>query len=163
MDPVSGLSKLHDEQRAFIAAARRATLATVGSHGRPRLVPICIVLGDDGPNGQPRIYSPLDEKPKRSDDPHDLARVRDILVLPEATLLVDRWSEDWSELGWLRISGRATVVDGEASIIAALRAKYTQYAEHDLESLPMIEIVVEDVRSWSASSTDGDAARRTIE
>jgi len=144
-------------ERDFLSATRRATLATVAPDGRPRLVPVCFVVIDDV------VWTPLDEKPKRVDDPLDLARVRDIERDPRVTLLVDRWSEDWSELGWLRISGRATVVDGEASIIAALRAKYTQYAEHDLESLPMIEIVVEDVRSWSASSTDGDAARRTIE
>jgi len=162
MDPVSGLSKLHDEQRAFIAAARRATLATVGSHGRPRLVPICIVLGDDGPNGQPRIYSPLDEKPKRSDDPHDLARVRDILVLPEATLLVDRWSEDWTRLGWLRLDCRGELLEPEprereehAAAIVLLRAKYGQYASHRLEDRPILRLTVQRVVAWGNLAPDG--------
>ena len=144
-------------ERDLLAATRRATLATIAPDGRPRLVPVCFVVIDDV------VWTPVDEKPKSVDDPLDLARVRDIERDPRVTLLVDRWSEDWSELGWLRITGRARIRDSQPTMVAALRAKYAQYAEHDLESRPMIEIVVEDVRSWSASSTDGDAARRTIE
>src|SRR4029079_10393886 len=87
-----------DVQRAFAAAARTATLATIAPSGRPRLVPICFVLGEDDDLGRPRLYTPLDDKPKRTADPHELARVQDLLVLPEASLLVDRWSEDWSRL-----------------------------------------------------------------
>jgi PPOX class probable F420-dependent enzyme len=120
-------------------------LATIAPDGRPRLVPVCFVVIDDV------IWSPLDEKPKTVDDPRALARVRDIERDPRVTLLVDRWSEDWSELAWVRVTGRAAVVDGRPAVVAALRAKYPQYADHDLESLPMIEIAIDDVRSWSAA------------
>jgi PPOX class probable F420-dependent enzyme len=100
------------------------------------------------------IHSPLDEKPKRVVDPHDLERVRDILERPEVALLVDRWSEDWSRLGWLRLRGLAEVVEpgdqGEehAAAVAALRGKYPQYETHRLEERPLIRIVIERSRSW---------------
>lgn len=144
-------------ERELLVAARRATLATIARDGRARLVPICFVLVDDV------VWSPLDEKPKSVDDVRSLARVRDIELDSRVTLLVDRWSEDWSELAWLRIDGRAKVVDAEATVMAALRAKYAQYADHDLESRPMIRIEIDGVRSWAASPPDGDAPRRALE
>jgi len=151
---------LTSEQRDFAATARTATLATVGANGRPRLVPICFVLGN-GADGRPRLHSPLDEKPKRSGDPRDLARVRDILILPEATLLIDRWSEDWSQLGWLRLECRAELLEPEpreveehAAAIAALRAKYAQYVDQRLEDRPVIRFTVDRAVSWGNLAPD---------
>jgi PPOX class probable F420-dependent enzyme len=148
--------------RSFIASARTATLATLGPSGRPRLVPICFVVSGDGPDVRLRIHTPLDDKPKRSDDPHDLARVRDLLVLPDATLLVDRWCEDWSRLGWARLDGRAVLLEPEpherdehAAAVTALRAKYPQYAGHRLEDRPILRITVDRVVSWGDLSADG--------
>ncbi len=154
-------SILDDRQRAFLAAARTATLATTAPDGRPRLVPICFIVGDDDRLGRPRLYSPLDEKPKRSADPLDLARVRDLLVLPDASLLVDRWSEDWSRLGWLRLHGRGEILEPEphereehARVIAELRAKYSQYEDQDLEHRPIIRVTVDRALAWGDLSTD---------
>ena len=127
-------------EQAFIAAARRAILATIRPDGEPRLIPIC---------------SALDDKPKASPDPHALGRVRDLLVLPSATVLVDRWSEDWDRLGWVRLSGRATLLEPEphereehAAAVVMLRAKYPQYASHDLEARPMIRIAIDRIQRW---------------
>jgi len=141
--------------RAFLDAARTATLATIDPDGRARLVPICFVIADEG--GAAVLWSPIDEKPKRPGDPRSLARVRDILARPDVTLLVDRWSEDWSGLGWLRIAGRGALLepapeDGTlATVIAALRTKYPPYGEHDLERRPMLRIAIESVVRWAAS------------
>jgi PPOX class probable F420-dependent enzyme len=151
---------LSDAQRAFVAGARRATLATIAPSGRPRLVPICYVLGPDDTNGRPRIHSPLDEKPKTTDDPHELARVRDLLVLPSATLLVDRWSEDWTQLGWVRLECQGELLEPEprereehAAAIVALRAKYPQYATHRLEERPILRLTVLGAISWGDLSS----------
>ncbi len=137
--------------RAFLVEARRAVLATIAPDGRPRLVPVCFVLDPD----LPVAYTPLDDKPKRVDDVRDLARVRDILERPAVTLLVDRWDEDWSRLAWLRLGGIAALIEpgpdreGErAGAIAALRAKYPQYAGHRLEANPLIRIEIEAVARW---------------
>lgn len=142
----------------FLAEARRATLATTDDHGRPRLVPICFVLSADRASGIPLVHTPLDEKPKRTTDPLALARARDIVARPAVTLLVDHWSEDWTELAWLRVHGEGVVlkpghpaaVAERAAAIAALRAKYPQYAGHDLAARPLIRVMLTSATSWAA-------------
>jgi PPOX class probable F420-dependent enzyme len=148
---------LTEAQRKFVDGERRATLATIAPDGRARLVPVCFVLIGDV------MWSPLDEKPKSVDDVRSLARVRDIERDRRVTLLVDRWSDDWSELAWVRIDGRAAVVESDPVAVAVLRAKYSQYADHDLESRPMIRTEIVDVRSWAASPANADATRRSVE
>jgi PPOX class probable F420-dependent enzyme len=141
------------DQLAFLAAARTATLATIAPDGSPRLVPVCFVVGSSGSDA-PVLYVPLDEKPKAADDLRDLARVRDILRRPGVALLVHRWSEDWSELGWLRLRGEASLIEASddpaahATVIADLRAKYPQYVSHRLEERPLIRIDVTGASSW---------------
>jgi PPOX class probable F420-dependent enzyme len=153
-----GSAVLTDADRAFLADARRATLATIASDGRPRLVPICFIVADDV------VWTPLDEKPKVLADVRDLARVRDIARDARVTMLVDRWSEDWAELGWLRVEGHAELVEtADPGIVAALRARYPQYASHDLERRPLIRITIDRLVGWSASPTQPDAPRRPIE
>lgn len=159
-------SDLDDGQRTFLEAARTATLATVGPTGRPRLVPICFAPGPDA--GRPTvIYSPLDDKPKTGEDPHDLARVRDLLARPRATLLVNRWSEDWSRLAWLRLDVVGALIDPEpptagehAAAVAALRARYPQYAAHRLERRPILRFTVERVVGWGDLSDPGTGPER---
>jgi hypothetical protein len=73
-------------------------------------------------------------------------------------VLVDRWSEEWSRLAWVRLEGRAVVLepstdqsDAEHSrAVGLLRARYPQYEGHALESRPIIRIAVERIRGWSA-------------
>jgi PPOX class probable F420-dependent enzyme len=145
---------LTSRQRDVLTAARRAVLATIAPDGRPRLVPICHVLDEAGPI----LYSPLDEKRKQAADPRTLARVRDLLRDPRVTLLVDTWSEDWNDLAWLRCQGSASILEPggddaaeHGAAVVALRAKYPQYATHDLQSRPLIRIALQRVTSWAAS------------
>lgn len=148
---------LTPDERDLLADARRATLATIPADGRPRLVPICFVVSEDV------IWSPIDEKPKSVDDPRRLARIRDISRDPRVTLIVDRWSEDWTELAWLRIEGQAELVASLDGVVKALRAKYPQYADHDLAERPMLRIAIERASSWFASAADPDATGRTVD
>lgn len=142
--------------RAFLASARRAILATIAADRLPRLVPICFVVDD----GRPVLYTPLDDKPKRSDDPASLARVRDLLSDPRVSVVVDRWDEDWTRLAWLRCDGRAVLLDPTTAdtdlhgrVVAALRAKYPQYGTHRLETRPIIRIDIERMTSWGLLDT----------
>ena len=136
---------LTDGERRLLAEARRATLATISPAGLPRLVPICFVVVDDV------IWSPLDDKPKAVSDVRSLARVRDVLARPDVALLVDRWSEDWAALAWLRLACRAALVepgDVPEGVIEALRAKHAQYRDHDLEHRPALRLEVVTTSSW---------------
>ena len=150
------MRQLTTAERLLLDGARTAVLATIDPTGSPRLVPICYVTLEATAGAGPTIYSPLDAKPKRVADPHQLARVRDIAVRSAVSLLVDRWDEDWTRLGWLRIRGRAGLLEADdpadrperARAIAALRSKYPQYADHDLEARPIVRIQPTDVSSW---------------
>ena len=137
-------------QRTFLEATRRAVLATIAPDGHPRLVPICFVVSGE----PPILYTPIDDKPKRNDDPLALARVRDIQADPRVTVLVDRWDEDWTRLAWLRVEGGAILVEPaskgieHAAAIAGLRAKYPQYGTHRLEERPLLRVTLERVVGW---------------
>jgi PPOX class probable F420-dependent enzyme len=142
---------LDPRELAFLVAARRAVLATIDPAGRPRLVPVCFIV--DAVGDGLRLLTPLDDKPKATDDKRALARVRDIIARPVVSMLVDPWDEDWSKLGWLRLNGRATLLepgDVPPDALPRLRSKYPQYATHDLESSPMIAIDIDRATSWGA-------------
>lgn len=122
--------------------ARVARLGTVGVDGAVRLVPICFATVDDW------VVSAVDHKPKRTGQ---LRRLDDIQRTRSATVLVDHYDEDWSQLWWVRIRGRAMVhvdADDEAvAALAALAAKYAQYRER-LPAGAVYRIAMDEVRSW---------------
>ena len=128
---------------------------TLAADGRPRPLPIAFAFVDASTGLI--LYSALDEKPKSVADPHALARVRDIGTRPRVAVLVDRWDEDWSRLAWVRLEGRAALLEptdpqgSEHSLaVDLLRERYPQYATHDLESRPVMRIAVQRVSGWSA-------------
>ena len=141
------------EYLAFLQTARRAVLATIAPNGQPRQVPICFAIVDSGDGAI--IYSPLDEKPKRGSDPHELARVRDLIVRPRVSLLADRWDEDWARLAWLRVEATASLVEpGDPEhdpAIVALRARYRQYRTQRLEVRPLIRLEPTRTVWWSGA------------
>lgn len=151
-------SALRPAELALLERSRRGVLATIASDGRPRLVPIAYAVAPwtDG-EGRVLLYSALDEKPKTVADPRRLARVRDILARPQVSVLVDRWSEDWSRLAWVRIEGDATLVEPapgtaeggrHADAVRLLRERYPQYADQRLEERPVLRIVCGRAVSW---------------
>lgn len=83
--------------------------------------------------------------------------MRDIVERPGVTLLVDRWSEDWTRLAWLRLEGEASVIEASADwaeggrhadAVRLLRQRYPQYHEHRLEERPVIRIVCHRSVGW---------------
>ena len=132
------------EARDRFSAARVARMATVGTDGRPHLVPIVFALdGDD-------ILSVVDAKPKRTPE---LKRLRNIASNPRATLLVDEYDEDWRKLWWVRADGVGRVEEeGSARdrAIELLRAKYEQYRTSWTEPVGAAVLIrVERWRWWS--------------
>lgn len=136
---------------AFVRDRRVGHLATADAAGTPSVVPVCYAVLDV--DGVPAIAIAIDEKPKG--DPRALQRVRNVLARPEVSLVIDDYSEDWQALAWVLVRGRARLVepgDGEhAPVVAAVRAKYQQYARMRLEALPVILIEDLATTSWLGS------------
>ncbi|HEX6350424.1 MAG TPA: TIGR03668 family PPOX class F420-dependent oxidoreductase [Candidatus Dormibacteraeota bacterium] len=125
--------------RRRFAGARVARLATIGPDDAPRLVPICFVLEGD------LIHSVVDAKPKRT---QQLARLAAVAREPRVAVLVDEWSEDWSQLWWVRADGRARVTDPAPEVLARLAAKYPQYRSAPPPG-PALEVTVERWSGWA--------------
>ena len=96
------------------------------------------------------LYSAVDRKPKRSTT---LRRIENARARPDVTILVDHYDDDWSRLWWIRLRGRARVLDeGEERerALALLAAKYPQYVAERPEG-PVLAVDVTEIREWSAS------------
>jgi PPOX class probable F420-dependent enzyme len=141
---------LTDQQRRFLDAQRVARLATADAAGRPHVVPICYALTGD------TVYFTIDEKPKKK-PAAGLKRLANLRANPFAALVVDRYDEDWSRLGWVMLQGRAEVLDSgpEHDLAqATLRARYPQLATMRIEGLPVVSVRVDRVSSWGRLESD---------
>lgn len=129
----------------LIHAQRVAHLATVDGSDNPHVVPVCYAFDGE------RFYTPIDEKPKRVGD-RSLRRVRNIEAHPQVALVIDRYSDDWSQLGYVLIRGEATLLEPDEAAhrqaVELLRERYPQYRAMALEDHPVIAIVPERVTSW---------------
>jgi len=130
---------VHDPR---LTTARVARLATIDPDGRPHLVPIVFALDGD------TLYSAVDRKPKRS---KTLRRIENARARPDVTILVDHYEDDWSRLWWIRLRGRARVLDeGEERkrALELLAEKYPQY-RIDPPDGPVLAVEVTEVRTWT--------------
>jgi len=130
--------------RRRVVEARVARLATIEADGRAHLVPICFVVEGD------RLYSAVDQKPKRS---RDLRRLRNLRERPWATVLVDHYEEDWSRLWWARLRGPARIIESADDMqraLAPLIEKYPQYRREPPPG-PVIALDVVERRGWAAA------------
>ena len=131
-----------------VAAARVARLATIDPDGRPHVVPMCFALSGGV------LYSAVDRKPKRS---RDLRRLRNVRERGWATVLVDHYEEDWSALWWVRMRGRARVLEDGAEFrdaLALLTEKYPQYGREPPPG-PVVAVDVTEWRAWTGAPGDG--------
>lgn len=127
----------------LLLTARVAHLATAGRDGRPHVVPVCFAYVGDA------VYTPIDLKPKRSSDPRALRRVRNVEENARASVLVDRYDEDWTKLAYVLIEGAAGLVadrDEAQRAERALREKYAQYA--DVPIVAVLRVRAERIVRW---------------
>jgi PPOX class probable F420-dependent enzyme len=126
-----------------LAAARVARLGTTDADGRPHLVPIVFALAGD------TLYTAVDKKPKRS---QQLRRIENARARPDVTVLIDHYEEDWNRLWWIRLRGRARVLETgkeRERALALLQEKYPQYRDEPPDG-PVLAIDVIETREWSA-------------
>ncbi len=150
--------------RILVARARVGRLGTVTAEGRPHLVPCCFAMVGD------TIVSVVDGKPKSTGQ---LRRLDNIRAQPAASLLVDFYSDTWSQLWWVRVDGRARVLEsgdpvsddpasgdpqsgGEYEVgVDALVEKYPQY-QADRPTGALIVIEIDRVTGWSSTDQSQD-------
>jgi F420 biosynthesis protein FbiB-like protein len=93
-----------------------------------------------------------------------MQRVRNIAAQPTVTIVADTYTENWAELAFVKIQGKARVIEpGEAPFdagIAALRAKYPQYHRMAIHERPMIVVEGFTAVSWRGSEKAGEIALR---
>ena len=139
-------SRLSPHASRLIRSARIAHLATADKFGHPHVIPICFVF--DGKD----FYSPIDEKPKRT-APQKLKRLRNIRETPQVALVIDRYDEDWTKLGYVLVFGTARILSrGEKhrEAVRLLRRKYRQYSSMAIQERPMIVVRPKRVIGWGA-------------
>lgn len=130
--------------RQFLEARRVARLATADRNGAPHVVPVCFALADTA------LYITIDQKPKRAAG-QPLKRLRNIADNPEVAVVVDHYDEDWTQLGWVMLRGRAEILAGGAEhdqAQALLRTRYRQLAAMHIEALPVIAVRIARVTRW---------------
>jgi PPOX class probable F420-dependent enzyme len=134
---------LSERERSFLSRRRVGHLATADRTAAPHVVPVCFAMDADA------LYITIDEKPKRADAP--LKRLRNIAENPTVAVVVDRYDDDWTRLGWVMLRGRAEILTGgeeHSRAQAALRERYPQLNEMEIASLPVIALRIERVTSW---------------
>jgi PPOX class probable F420-dependent enzyme len=134
------------KEKTFIRSARVARLATADEEGRPHVIPICFVF--DGKE----LYSPIDEKPKRS-SPLELKRLRNIRANPQVAVVIDRYDENWKRLAYVLILGTAKILTRgpkHKKAVLLLRRKYPQYRTMAIHQRPVICITLKHGASWGA-------------
>jgi PPOX class probable F420-dependent enzyme len=142
---------LSDAQRAFVQAHRVARLATADAAGAPHVVPVTFALDGD------TLYVGIDGKPKQA-DAAGLKRLRNIAANPAVAVVVDRYAEDWSRLGWVMLRGPADILaagGAEHAIAQALLLdRYPQLRAMRIAALPVIALRIRRATSWGDLSAD---------
>jgi len=137
-------SSLSTQASRLIRSARVAHLATADASGIPHVVPICFVFDGE------RFFSPIDEKPKRV-SPVKLKRLRNIAENSDVALVIDRYDEDWRQLAYILIFGKARILrrgKTHQQTVKLLRRKYRQYRTMAIQERPMISITPKQFVVW---------------
>ena len=133
---------------ASLLRARRGYLGTHSPDGVAEVVPVCFTWAGEViwiavEAGDQSVESILADA-----DRDDGGR---------ACFLVDRWDEDWRRLAWVRAYGTAELLEPQprereehGAAVTALKQKYPQYVDHDLNGRPIIRVSLTRAVSWGA-------------
>ena len=137
------LEKLPGWAAALLAQARVARLGYLDGDDRARVLPVTFAVSGGA------VWTAIDDKPKRRPEP---ARVECLRRRPDASLLVDEYSDDWTRLAWVQLLGRVDVMtaDSAPEAMDALAAKYEQYAARRPPG-PLLQLTVERTLHWRAA------------
>ena len=137
------LGELPAWARELIIGARVARLGLLDERDDARILPVTFAEHEDA------LWSAVDRKPKRTSEP---ARLRRLRRRPQASLLVDVYSEDWMRLAWVELRGRVAVLEASDApgALEALAAKYEQYRSQPPPG-PLLRLAPERHACWRAA------------
>jgi PPOX class probable F420-dependent enzyme len=141
---------LSDGERRFLRHQRVAHLATADRRAVPHVVPVCFAILER------TLYITIDEKPKRRPEVA-LKRLRNIAENAAVAVIVDRYDEDWSRLGWVMLRGHAEILrEGteHRNAQALLRSRYPQLGAMQIARYPVIAVRIERTTRWGNLSVD---------
>jgi PPOX class probable F420-dependent enzyme len=150
----SDLAELPSWAFELLREARVGHLGLLDTDDRPRVLPVTFAVAGE------RLYSAVDEKPKRVPD-RELARLRFLRRCPSAALTVDRYDDDWTRLAWVQVLGAVEVLDDPGvrpEALAALSAKYEPYRQRPPGG-PLLELAPARVVHWRADSQGAPVPR----
>jgi PPOX class probable F420-dependent enzyme len=137
-----------DQALHLLSGARVGVLVTSGPDRAPHAVPFVFAVAGT------TLYWAVDAKPKRH---RALRRLENIRSNPAVAVLVHHYDEDWSQLWWVRASGRARVLDPAdteaARPLELLMARYDQYRA-DPPPGPVVAVELHELTGWRASLGD---------
>jgi len=134
----TGRMRLKKQVEKLVARERVCRVATTGRSGVPHLVPVCHVVADG------KVVFASGGKARK---------VRNLRANPHATVTVDLYSDDWSNLKGVMIQGRAELIERGPrfrKLRSALYEKYPQYPDEAgiEEGGVIVEVTPEHVFSW---------------
>ena len=135
---------LSEMERLFLKNRRVAHLATADRNAAPHVVPVCFAICND------TLYVTIDAKPKRRLST-PLKRLKNIAENPAVAVVVDRYEEDWGQLGWVMLRGHAEIlIDGREhdQAQALLSSRYPQLERMRIAELPVIAVRIVSATSW---------------
>ncbi|MEQ9643457.1 MAG: TIGR03668 family PPOX class F420-dependent oxidoreductase [Alphaproteobacteria bacterium] len=133
---------LDEAERRFLERQRVGHLATADAEARPHVVPVCYALA--GAN----LYIAIDGKPKSGGK---LKRLQNIEQNPNVSLVVDRYDDDWTRLGWVLLHGHAELLhDGgeRDAALVLLQDRYPPYRDMAFDGRPVIALRIARVACW---------------
>jgi nitroimidazol reductase NimA-like FMN-containing flavoprotein (pyridoxamine 5'-phosphate oxidase superfamily) len=130
--------RLKKELAKLVARERVCRVATAGKGGVPHAVPVCHVLAD----GKICFGSEGGAK-----------KVRNLRANPHATVTVDLYAEDWSNLKGVMIQGTAVLVERGPRFRRLRQLLYEKYPQYPEEAAlgkgdVIVEITPRHVFSW---------------
>jgi PPOX class probable F420-dependent enzyme len=135
---------LSEAERRFLVQQRVAHLATADRRALPHVVPVCFAIAGSS------LYVAIDEKPKRG-PVTALKRLGNIAENPAVAVIVDRYEDDWTRLGWVMLRGHAEILhEGleHQDAQALLRSRYPQLRAMQIAIYPVIAVRIERTTSW---------------
>ena len=130
------MEPLPEAIRQFVAAARVCRIASVRPTGEPHVIPVCPAF-----DGETTLYVDIGRR---------YTTAEALRANPNVAVLIDHYSEDWSQLRGVLLRCRAEPIEGEERERAwqLIREKYPQWREIDWRPRLTLALRIYDWRQW---------------